>query len=244
MMGPGGDRASLRLRPDDEALIAAAREVSERVVVVVMTGSAVVMPWLDDVPATMIVWYPGLEGGHALADVLLGIAEPGGRLPFAVPVDERDLVPFDNTAEHVTYDLLHGQWWLDEQGAATHRPFGFGLGYTTFTLRDAAVADRRSDGGGVRASVDVANTGDRAGSTVVQVYAAVPDSGYRRPPRRLVGFRRVRLPAGEHVRVEVPVDLRHLRVRVDGGWLVEEASVELTVGEHAHDRALTVQLGR
>ena len=95
----GGDRASLRLHPADEQLIAAAAAVCGRVVVAVMAGSAVVMPWLDTVDAALMVWYPGSEGGHALADVLFGHAEPGGRLPFAIPHEESDLVDFDRDAE-------------------------------------------------------------------------------------------------------------------------------------------------
>lgn len=234
MMGPGGDRASLRLNPPDEALIEAACRASDRVVVAVMAGSAVVMPWLDRAPATLFVWYGGLEGGNALADVVLGAAEPGGRLPFAIPRDERDLVPFDNTVDHVTYDLLHGQWWLDEQGAVTHRPFGFGLGYTTFEMGDATVdgdpAERPP-----RLRVDVTNTGERDGSTVVQVYAGVPGSSHRRPPRRLVGFRRVRLEAGASTTVAIPLDLDLLRVRLDGGWVTEDLPIELAIGWDAHD---------
>ena len=241
MMAPGGDRATLRLRPEDEALIAAACQVSDRVVVVVMAGSAVVMPWLDRAPATLFVWYPGIEGGNALADVILGSAEPGGRLPFAIPADERDLVPFDNTADRVTYDLLHGQWWLDEEGAVTHRPFGFGLGYTTFEMGDAAV-DSDLAGHPPRLLVDVENVGDREGSTVVQVYAGVPGSRHRRPPRRLVGFRRVRLAAGASATVAIPLDMDLLRVRIDGRWVTEDLPIELAVGWDAHDIRRTLHL--
>ena len=105
----GGDRTSLRLHPADEQLIAEVRAVNDRVVVAVMAGGAVVMPWLEDVPAVLMVWYPGSEGGNAFADVLLGHAEPGGRLPFAVPRAESDLVSFDAGAAAAAYGLLHGR---------------------------------------------------------------------------------------------------------------------------------------
>ena len=226
---PGGDRSSLRLRPEDEALIAAAVAAGERVVVLVMSGSAVVVPWLDDASATVMVWYPGMEGGHAIADVLLGRAEPGGRLPFAVPRDEGDLVHFDKDATAATYDLLHGQWRLDADGVDAHRPFGFGLGYTTWALGPATLA---ADGG---VEVEVTNTGARAGSTVVQVFGAVPGSAFERPPRRLVGFARVEVAAGTTVTAHVALRRDLLDVRVDGAWHTEDLPVALEVGLDAGD---------
>lgn len=219
----GGDRDSLRLHPADEELIAAVRGVNENVVVAVMAGSAVVVPWLDDVSAALMTWYPGSEGGHALADVLLGKAEPGGRLPFAVPCDEADLVDFDKNATEFTYGLLHGQWHLDASGVAPHLPFGHGLSYTEFALGDA-----RQEGGHVVASV--ANTGSRAGSTVMQVYGAVPGSAYQRAPKRLVGFAKVSLEAGAEAEVAVPINRLVLDVRADGAWVTEELPVQLSVG--------------
>ena len=219
----GGDRTSLRLRPEDEALIAAAVARSERVVVAVMTGSAVVMPWLEAPAATLMLWYPGMEGGHALADVLLGQAEPGGRLPFAIPVDAEDLVDFDKDATRFRYELLHGQWWLDHRGTPAHLPFGYGLGYTPFTLDEAA----RVEAG---VEVTVRNRGARPGATVVQLYGSVPDSTRLRPPKRLLAFRRVPLGAGESTSLTLPVDLAPLDVREKGGWLREELPVALHVG--------------
>ena len=219
----GGDRSSLRLHPADEQLIAATRAVNDNVVVAVMAGSAVVMPWLDDVSAALIVWYPGSEGGHAVADVLLGAAEPGGRLPFAVPHDEADLVDFDKDATEFTYGLLHGQWHLDATGVAPHLPFGFGLGYTQFEIGDARVD-------GDRVITSVANTGSRAGSTVVQVYGSVPDSAYERAPKRLVGFTKVHLDVGSEAEIAVPVDSSVLDVRVGGNWVTEDLPIQLSVG--------------
>ncbi len=228
----GGDRESLRLHAEDEQLILDAAARTDRLVVAVMSGSAVVMPWLDDVPAALMIWYPGMEGGHALADVLLGAAEPGGRLPFAVPRDADDLVAFDRDATAATYGLLHGQWLLDHDGTEAHLPFGFGLGYTTWSLDAATTDDDRTS---VRATVT--NTGERSGSTVVHVFGSVPDSAYLRPPRRLIGFRRVRAEAGRTVEVDMPLDLDQLRVRQDGAWITENAPVRLTIGRHAGDPA-------
>ncbi len=219
----GGDRSSLRLHPDDEQIIADAAAVCDRVVVAVMAGSAVVMPWIDAVSAALMVWYPGSEGGHALADVLFGRIEPGGRLPFAVPRDEADLVDFDRDAETARYGLLHGQWHLDANGTDAHLPFGHGLGYTTFQIEQARLE-------GDRVTVTVANTGTRSGSTVVQVYGRVTDSAHERPPKRLVGFAKVRLDAAESTEAAIPVDRSLLDLRIGGAWLREDLPVEYAIG--------------
>jgi beta-glucosidase len=219
-MAPGGDRATLRLSAADEALIAAAVAVNRRTVVCVMSGSAVVMPWADEAAATLMVWYPGMEGGHALASVLAGDDEPGGRLPFAVPRNETDLVHFDRNAVAETYDLLHGQWLLDRHDVPAHFPFGHGMGYTTWELGPS-----RRDGD--RLQVSVRNTGTRPGSTVVFLYASVPASAYTRPLRRLVAFRKVNADAGASVDVTLAMHADELDVRIDGAWQRERADVTL-----------------
>jgi len=218
----GGDRASLRLSAAEEALIASACAANDRVVVAVIAGSAVVMPWLGDPQAVLMMWYAGSEGGNALADVLFG-AEPGGRLPFALPREEGDLVDFDRDAEAVRYGLLHGQWWLDANGVASHLPFGYGRSYAAFRLGEA----RRH---GDRVSVTVTNTARRSGSTVVQVYGSVPGSHYERPRKRLIGFAKVALAGGAAETVDIALDLAQLDVRVGVAWLREELPVELHVG--------------
>jgi beta-glucosidase len=221
-MAPGGDRSTLRLSRADEALIESAAAHNNNVVVCVMAGSAVVMPWVSKVAAVIMLWYPGLEGGNALGEVLTGVTEPGGRLPFAVPVDESQLVHFDRTATTETYDLFHGQWKLDRDGVEPHFAFGAGFGYTTWELQN------RVDGEN-SISVEVANTGARAGSTVVMVMGSVPGSAYDRPRRRLVGFARVSADAGTSARVDVPIDVAALDVRMDGRWVRESMTVDYTV---------------
>jgi beta-glucosidase len=221
-MAPGGDRSTLRLSAADEALIASARMHSSNVVVCVMAGSAVVMPWASDVDALIMLWYPGMEGGNALGEVLSGVDEPGGRLPFAVPRHESDLVHFDRDATEETYDLFHGQWKLDREGTDPHFAFGAGFGYTTWQLTHRVDHDDRI-------SVEVKNTGGRVGSTVVMVMGSVPTSAYERPVRRLVGFARVTSEPGATGRVDVPIDVSALDVRIDGHWLREAQPVEYTV---------------
>ena len=219
----GGDRKDLRLSEAHEKLIEAARRYNERVVVVLICGSAVVCPWLDSTAATLSLFYAGSEGGRALGDILSGETEPGGRLPFAIPVSETSLVPFDPEANSAHYELLHGQWILDHENIPAHRPFGYGLGYTSFAMGPA-----RTKGEAVE--VEVTNTGQRPGSTVVQVYGSVPESEYQRPPKRLVGFMKARLDAGETQTLSIPVDMQMLDLRINGNWLTEERPVLLSVG--------------
>ncbi len=238
-MAPGGDRVSLRLRPADESIIAAVASSSSRVCVVVQCGSAVMMPWAESVRSVLVSWYPGVEGGNALADVLAGAAEPGGRLPFAIPTDADHLVPFDKDATAVVYDLLHGQWKLDADGHAPHFPFGAGEGYTTFAHGPPEVS-----GDGARIAVDVSNVGERAGSTVVFAFGGLPGSSVERPVRRLIGFARIALEAGASSRVDVDLDWGQLDVRRDGGWWTEPGEYVVSVGFDASHVGGTVAVRR
>jgi beta-glucosidase len=204
-----------------------------RTIVVVMGGSAVVMErWRAQVPAILLLWYPGMEGGHALADVLLGRACPSGRLPFAVATDAAHWPTFDPDATTATYDLWHGQWKLARDGHAPAYPFGFGLSYTEFTLADVTVVGPPTNPV-VRATLR--NRGACAGADVVQVYASVPASRHERPLERLVGFRRVELAPGAAHTIEIPVAMDMLAIRQHGGWVMERGRYELAVGRHAGD---------
>jgi beta-glucosidase len=238
-MAPGGDRVSLRLSSGDEALIAAAAERHDRVVVVVVTGSAVVMPWVESVQATLVSWYSGVEGGSALGDVVIGRAEPGGRLPFAIPTDPDHLVEFDRNATAATYDLFHGQWKLDRDGRTAQFPFGWGLSYADVSV---VAADLAEDGTTV--SVRVANGSDRETSTVVFVHAGLDGSDVERPQRRLVGFARIAAPAAGEAAAGIALDWSALDLRLEGAWVTERGVYTLEVGQHAHDPAaipLTVE---
>jgi beta-glucosidase len=157
--------------------------------------------WSQTVPAILLAWYPGMEGGRAIADVLLGRREPGGRLPLAIPRDAEDLPPFDPDARHVRYDRWVGQRRLDRDGGSAAFPFGYGLGYTRFSLDKLAL---EMDDGRPVASVRLRNTGRRRGATVVQLYALAEGE---RPVHELVGFARVAAEAGGELTVKVPLEL-------------------------------------
>ncbi len=198
----GGDRSSLTLRPSDERLIQAVVAANPRTVVVLISGSAILTEtWRDSVPALLMAWYGGMEGGRALASVLTGGEEPGGRLPFVLPTDAAHLPFFDSAAKFVEYDEQWGQRRLDGEGHRPAFPLGFGLGYTTIEHR---LLEHTLDNTGGHADVLVTNTGHRKGSTVVQVYAA--DVSVGRPAAQLLGFRKVTLQPGAEDTVRVVLD--------------------------------------
>jgi beta-glucosidase len=176
-----------------------------------------------------------MEGGHALAGILDGSVAPSGRLPFAIPAREADLVHFDPDATAETYDLFHGQWHLDRGGVAAAFPFGAGLTTTTFALDDVRAAPDQ-----LAVVAHVRNTGRRAGTAVVQVYGSYETSAYLRPAARLVGFARVELEPGHGTHVGIPVDLGALDVRADGAMHREPGTVRLRIAFDATDPGVVV----
>jgi beta-glucosidase len=244
--GEGHDRSSLALRLHDEQLIRAIAAANARTIVVIVSGGPVVMEtWKELVPAVLFVWYPGMEGGHALADVLTGATEPGGRLPAVIPTDPVHLPAFDNQADRVTYDRWWGQRKLDRDGHAAAYPLGFGLSYTNFALTNLAVesideGERGGLAGSLSARVTVQNTGNRDGSTVVQLYGVRdPSPSQDRPGRELLGFRRVRLAAGERAEVDVRGSLQPLarRDRIKRVWSVVPGAYRFEAGQFWGDPA-------
>jgi beta-glucosidase len=210
--GRGGDRESLRLRPDDVELVRRVASANPRTIVALQAGSAVVVSdWVDVVPALVQCWYGGCRAGEGLADVLAGAVNPSARLPFSVPADEADLPPFDRDATSFTYDRWHGWRHLARTARPAAFPFGFGLSYTTFTLEEVSV--RLTTSGPDRvivASGVVHNSGARDGAEVVQVYASLPDP---EAPDRLVGFARIDVPAGGRAAFEIAVPVDRLARR-------------------------------
>ncbi len=228
----GGDRDSVRLLPDDVALIHAVAAANPRTIVVLQAGSAVICSeWDAEVGAIVQTFYGGEQAGHGLADLLFGDIAPSARLPFTVPVDEADLPAFDRDADRFTYDRWHGWWRSDHLGLTPAYPFGFGLSYTTFELTDVDVT---VDGDAIVARGHVRNTGDRSGADVVQVYATLPDA---EAPRRLVGFRRVDVAAGESSPFEIRAAVAALRRRDPSSrtWSASIGAHEITVARHVGD---------
>lgn len=231
----GGDRRDLRLHAEDVALIRAVAAVNPRTVVVVIGGGTIVVePWDTEVAALLLAWYPGMEGGRAVADVLLGDAEPAGRLPVVIPHRQSDLPQVDWGATAVTYGRWWGQRKLDREGVPAAYPLGFGLGYTTFSLADVEVG--ALSGERFSAAVTVANTGARAGRHVVQIYALeAADTG--RLVHHLVGFRSVHLEPGARDRVVVECSIRPLQRWAGNGFTLTAREIPVRAASYAGDPA-------
>jgi beta-glucosidase len=225
----GFDRTSLALPGRQDELVRRVLEVNPRTVVVVNSGAPVLLPWADDAPAILLTWFPGQEFGDALADVLLGATEPGGRLPVTWPATEEGLPATQPAEGTLTYDegLFIGYRWYDRDGREPRYRFGHGLGYTTWEYLSA-----EPDKNGSAVTVRLRNTGSRPGREVVQVYAARPDSEVERPLRWLVGFAAAGAGPGEEATVTVAVTERAYQHWDDTahGWATEGGSFRLHIG--------------
>lgn len=253
----GNDRTHLGLPPTHDALVAALAAAHPRVVVVLQNGAPVAMPWLEDVAAVVEGYLGGQAGGGALADVLTGVVEPGGRLAETFPrhLDEvpaqRNFPGGPSTVEH-REGLYVGYRYHDTVGGDVLFPFGYGLSYTTFTYGEVAVdrsevgPDELADGATVGVELDVTNTGERAGSTVVQLYVRDVESCVHRPDRELRAFAKVHLEPGATERVRLELGHRGFAFWDTelGGWTVEPGVFELLVGtssrDHVGQAAVTV----
>jgi beta-glucosidase len=234
----GGDRATLALSPAHEALIAQVAALHARTIVVIEGGSAVTMGFVAEVEAILLAWYPGQRGGLAIADVLRGEVSPSGKLPITIPVTEDQLPVFDHTSDAVTYGYFHGYRHVDHEGLTPLFPFGHGLGYTTFRYDAIEPSDPSAAADAtVSVEVTVTNTGTRAGTEVVQLYAAFDAPPLERAPIELKAFERVTLEAGETGTVGLELDVADLAYW-DGGFRVEPGSYRLLAGGSSRDLPL------
>lgn len=215
----GEDLATMDLPNRQSEMIGALLAANPRTVVVLKDSNPVVLPWIDEAPAVLEVWNQGTEDGHVVADLLFGVVNPSGKLPTTYPRSENDLPTaghperYPGTDEGDGYPVMHyseglrmGYRWYQSEGIEPLFCFGHGLSYTTFALTDLEMDAGRNPGTSpviVRATVT--NTGDRAGAEVVQVYLRLPEAAGQ-PPRRLVGFQKIHLDAGERATVEIVID--------------------------------------
>ena len=240
----GHDRPDLSLPGRQRELVEAVLDVNPRTVVVVNAGSPVDMPWATRAGAVLMTWYPGEEGADALADILVGLAEPSGRLPLTFPARVED-GPAGLGVEGDRYPGVEGKVVYGEGVLVGYRfyettrlaplfPFGFGLSYGDMALEDVRI-DR--DGDGIEVQVAVVNNGARRGSEVVQVYVRAPESLVRRPDRELVAFAKVTVDAGDRATVRLPLDAAAFRSwDVDThAWRSDPGRYELLVGRSSHD---------
>jgi beta-glucosidase len=231
----GLDRVHLDLPPGHDALVAAVAEVNPRTVVVLANGAPVLMPWADRVGAIVEAYLGGQAGGSALAEVLLGQAEPGGRLAetFPIALADNPVHTWPNGPATVEYreSVFVGYRYYDWAGVGVAFPFGHGLSYTTFEWSPVAFT---SYGDSVTISTTVTNTGNRAGSEVVQVYVHDVESTVYRPVQELKAFAKVWLEPGESREVALTLQRQAFAVW-DGAWVVEAGTFEIRVGASSRD---------
>jgi beta-glucosidase len=229
------------------ALINAVAAANKHTIVVLQTGDPVVTPWRNKVAAMIETWYPGEAGGAALAHVLFGDVDPGGRLPVTFPASTNEY-PTSNDATannglEVTYNegVFVGYRWYDENHVTPAYPFGFGLSYTTFRYSALHI-------NGATVRVTVTNTGRRTGIAVPQLYLGLPSpsSSVQQPPRQLKGYRSVRLKPGQHVRVTFPLDERAFSYWdvTTNGWRVARGCYRVYVGSSSRAVALRGVISR
>jgi len=237
----GFDRTSLALPGRQDELVRAVAAENPRTVVVVNSGAPVLLPWVSEVAAILVSWFPGQEFGHALADVLSGAVEPGGRLPVTWPASEEGLPAVTPVNGELSYaeGLLIGYRWYLATDRTPAFPFGHGLGYTTWAYQDLAA-------NGDTVTVTVRNTGSRAGREVVQLYASRADSRVERAPRWLVGSAVVDAEPGEAATASITVDdhnFRHWDSSVHD-WLTEPGTYQLHAGPSVADLPLGAEIAR
>ncbi|MEU0242875.1 glycoside hydrolase family 3 C-terminal domain-containing protein [Streptomyces sp. NPDC006235] len=252
----GWDRTGLDLPGHQNDLVRKVIAANPRTIVVVNAGAPVLLPWADEAPALLWAWLPGQEAGHALADVLFGRTEPSGRLPWTLPARAEDVPvpdarPRDGIVDYTEgVHVGHRAW--DRAGLVPAFPFGHGLGWTRWTYESVTLsptpvsADLPSPAGGdgLSLTVELTNTGPRAGREVVQVYLEPPRDGTDRPVRLLAGFATVEAAPGARVTAEVCVPARVFRIwdSEASAWRTPSGRYRLHVGRSSRDPHLTAEV--
>ena len=239
---PGGDRDTLSLRESHVDLIRQMAAVNPRTIVVLEGGSAITVDeWVDEVPAILMAWYPGMEGGHAIAEILFGDIAPSGRLPLSIPRALSDLPPFDHVSLAVDYGFFHGYRHLNHEGITPRFAFGFGLSYTTFELGTPELSQSVvSAGDTLSVTIDVTNTGAITADHVVQAYVSTSASTALRAPRDLRGFTRVTVPSGETVSATIDLRVDDLAIW-DEEWVLETIPYTLDIGSSSEEIATSIE---
>lgn len=256
----GGDREDMKLPFGQDKFLAKLLTVNKNVVVVLVSGNAVEMPWLDQVPAVVESWYLGSEAGNAIASVLSGRVNPSGKLPFSFPVKLQDNA-VHHSGNEITYPglaqedangnhreeyqegILLGYRWHDTKGIKPLFAFGHGLSYTTFQIDNVAISNSSAtESDVVTVSATVANTGNVDGKEVLQVYVGKDNSKVERAVKELKGFSKVEVQKGASVQTKVNIPIKSLAFfnEETHSWEVEKGDYTVFVG-NASDN-ITAQL--
>ncbi len=222
-----GDRINLGLKKDDIKLIEAIAKVNKKCVVVLVGGSAILMEeWKEKVPSILMAWYSGMEGGHALANILFGEVNPSGKLPFTIPKDQAHLPFFDIYVDEIEYGYYHGYTLMEKEKIEPAFPFGFGLSYTEYLYENIRVESAEEK---IIVSVNVSNIGAIAGEQIVQLYVGFENSSVDRPLKLLRGFKRVALKPTETKTVSFDVRKKDLAWYNPDNRVWEVESIEYTI---------------
>ena len=243
------DRFGLGLPYGQDAVIEALAKVNPRLAVVIVSGNAVAMPWVDNVNAIVEAWYCGSQSGTALADIIFGDVNPSGKLPITFPVRLEDngahaLGAYDpsSTEAHYSEGIFVGYRWAQKKDIKPLFAFGHGLSYTTFSYSEAEISrTTMSENGNVTVSVNVTNTGDREGKEIVQLYIGDDECSVERPVMELKAFRKVSIKPGETVKVSFPVNADMLKFYGNDGWTLEKGSFTAYVGAASDDIRTSVK---
>ncbi|MRH43838.1 glycosyl hydrolase [Aquibacillus halophilus] len=229
--GAGGDRmTSLGLHDEEVSLIKSVGPLNTNSVAILIGGNTIMIEeWKTEVSAILMAYYPGMEGGTALAKTLFGDVNPSGKLPFVLPQHESDLPQTDWDATEITYDYYHGYTKLEKEGIEPSLPFGFGMSYTTFTISSATF---EQEGDSIVATCEVENTGEYTGTEVIQLYVGYSNSKIDRPVKVLRGFERVELkPAQKQlVKVTCPIEKIKWFNEATNKWELEEMDYDVYIG--------------
>jgi beta-glucosidase len=240
----GFDRKTLRLPEGQDELIQAVANANKNTIVVINAGSPVAMDsWIEQVPAVLMMWYGGQEGGHAIASVLFGDFTPSGKLPVTFPRKIEDTpayghYPGDNLHTEYAEGIYVGYRHYDRANIEPLFPFGHGLSYTKFDYSDLKVTpDKIGPGRRVQVGMTVRNSGTRAGAEVVQLYLHQAKSSADRPPQELKGFRRVMLNGGQSQSVTFTLDARAMSFYsvAKHAWVAEPSAFDVLVGASSRD---------
>jgi len=256
----GMDLPNLSLPLKQDEIIEAVAAANPKTIVVLETGTAVTMPWIDKVGAVLEAWYAGSRGAEAVVNILSGDVNPSAKLPMTFPKSEADLphpkltqpgpgqtgeAAVMKTGEAMPTFTMHydeglkvGYKWYDAEKKAVLFPFGHGLSYTTFAYSGLKVAPGKE----TVVNFTVKNTGKRDGAEIAEVYAALPASADE-PPKRLVGWSKVWLKAGESKEVSVSVDAKYLSVYDEsaGGWKLVPGGYTFMVGGSSQELPLSAK---
>jgi beta-glucosidase len=245
--GGMNDRTTLALPEGQDELIRAVGKANANTVVVLINGTPVAMPWLDDVPAVLEAYYPGQEGGSAIARVLFGDVNPSGKLPETFPKRLEDnpshgFFPGENGRVSYGEGIYVGYRHYDTKGIEPLFPFGHGLSYTQFVYSDLTL--KQENDGSLRVALAVTNTGDRAGAETIQLYVRDVEASVDRPAKELKAFTKIQLLPGQMKQAELGLarDAFGFFSSARRNWVVEPGEFELLIGSSSRDIRLTDRL--